>query len=289
MDAFKNLPMDEKLDKLYSTLLFEIENNGKRHYELSVTFEKLKADVTNNLQTFSDKIKILEGNIGAVKNNEAVTVKRLDAIDYAVNNLKQIGMCTDMVINGIVEVEQNRDELLSLVYTVLRQINCDKPYTVYSAFRIGKAAVNGNKNRSVLVKLSSKVERNMILSAKRKVKITADKILFKNKPLGTADNIIYINESLTKLNADIYFAALKLKKANIVKYIWLRNGSTFLKENDSSAVTRISSIEQLKSFSRGKRKFNSTPIDLNESIDPNSSPPPMQEDKRLKDGSTTPA
>lgn len=261
---FSTLSVDEKLDRLYSTVLFEIQNNSKRHSELSTSVAQLKTEVSGHLEAFSDQINVLKVDIDEVKKHEAITVKRFTAMETTLNNIRQTGMECDLVISGIGELEKNNDELLSMVSAVLKFVKCDKQYIVRSATRIGKSTNSNSKKttgpRSILVKTGSKEEKIMILKAKRKVIISADKVIFNGKPIGSSQDVIYFNENLTKLNGDIYFAALKLKKLRLVKYVWLRNGTTYIKEQDDSKVIQVSNPEQINSF-RTKNNLNSTPID----------------------------
>ena len=43
------------------------------------------------------------------------------------------------------------------------------------------------------------------------------------------DTGIYINEHLTKINSDIFFRAMLLRKHNLIHSCWKSNGITFIK------------------------------------------------------------
>jgi len=60
---------------------------------------------------------------------------------------------------------------------------------------------------------------------------------------------IYINESLTRTNRQCFNKCLLYRKSNNFKYIWTRNGSTYLRRNENSntiAITKESDLVRYK-------------------------------------------
>jgi hypothetical protein len=56
---------------------------------------------------------------------------------------------------------------------------------------------------------------------------------FSTKDLGCNENrTIYINESLSAYNRRLYSAAKELKKQGKLKYLWVRNGTIFVRKED---------------------------------------------------------
>ena len=63
------------------------------------------------------------------------------------------------------------------------------------------------------------------------------------------ENKIYLAESLTEINRELYRACLSVKKELKFNYIWTYNGRIFLQENRESSVIHIKSkddLDQLK-------------------------------------------
>ena len=68
----------------------------------------------------------------------------------------------------------------------------------------------------------------------------------KKKKIKKEDRI-YINESLTKENRQIFSNCLQYKKKHQFKYIWTKNGKTLLKKNDERKAIMISNTDDLVS------------------------------------------
>ena len=94
------------------------------------------------------------------------------------------------------------------------------------------------------------------LNRKIKERVMSQRRNLKGKTVGTlgfhaADhqksNKIFINESLTQQNKNL-FRLVRLKAAQQNwEYFWTRNGNVYAKKNDHSDVTKISDIEEIDS------------------------------------------
>jgi len=65
--------------------------------------------------------------------------------------------------------------------------------------------------------------------------------------IGTKQKI-FINESLTKNNKQIFHSARLFKKDNHWKYCWTKNGVTYLKWDDSNRPSQIKSESDLEAL-----------------------------------------
>jgi len=74
----------------------------------------------------------------------------------------------------------------------------------------------------------------------------------KNKQLKLSDigiqdpRPIFLNHDLTKYNADLFKIAREFKNNNNFKFIWIKKGSIFLRENDTSKIIRVDEENDLK-------------------------------------------
>lgn len=164
-----------------------------------------------------------------------------------------------MIIRNIPEDKKYEDKLLEIVQLLIQKIQYTKPVNICSVQRIG-TVVDGEakqQNRPVVVKFASKSEMIDVLSVKKKVTINCSQILYGNEPIGTADQVIFFDERLTKLNSDLYYHARLLRKNGHVKYAWMRNGIVYVRKSENSSAVRIVEIQQCKSLEK-KRKLNST-------------------------------
>lgn len=95
----------------------------------------------------------------------------------------------------------------------------------------------------IIVKFTRRNTRDNIYRARFKLKRMTTKDLGYNR---YHDSKIYIEESLTKDRKAIHKACLRFKKEQKWKYCWTRYGKIFLREDDESPATQITSVEQLK-------------------------------------------
>ena len=93
------------------------------------------------------------------------------------------------------------------------------------------------------------------VNRKKKDEFMAKRRNLKSKTIGTlnltADETkrngkIYINESLTKINRDL-FRSVRLECAEKGwKYSWTRNGVVYARKDDNSAISRFTNVQELE-------------------------------------------
>lgn len=66
---------------------------------------------------------------------------------------------------------------------------------------------------------------------------------------------IYVNDQLTEADGKLFYQARKLKKDNIFKYVWTRNGLIFMRKTDSSKILQIRNEQDLPSYSSGSQNL----------------------------------
>ena len=101
-----------------------------------------------------------------------------------------------------------------------------------------------DKKRIVIVHFKSRARRDEILSSCK------SKLGDLNKDLDP-DNRIYVNEHLSPENKRLFAMATKKKYELGYKYIWSKNGVTFLKKDDSANCPfhKINSEEMINEIS----------------------------------------
>ena len=96
----------------------------------------------------------------------------------------------------------------------------------------------------IIVKFTRRTIKERLYGARRKLSesTTSDLGYFE-------ENKIYLAESLTEINRELFRACLSVKKEPKFNYIWTYNGRIFLRENRESSVIHIKSkddLDQLK-------------------------------------------
>lgn len=129
-----------------------------------------------------------------------------------------------------------KDEILSdIVNRIGMKLNVTTEGN-FSAFRIGK-----DENRSAIkVVFKTNDTKLAIMKSKERFELNSKKLGY------TQDKKIYINHDLTKTNLELYMAAKNFKKENNFRYLWISNGSIFLRRDENSATLLIDDKEKLE-------------------------------------------
>lgn len=99
-----------------------------------------------------------------------------------------------------------------------------------------------NKSEAgIIVKFQSRFKRDIFYEGRRKLKnVTISHLGF------TGDNKIFINESLTAMNGDLFKSTREqFLNSKIAKYVWTKNGQVFIRHTDSSKKINIKSKEDI--------------------------------------------
>lgn len=111
--------------------------------------------------------------------------------------------------------------------------------------RVPQAKKNNNQPKNVIVKVTSRILRDNILAAARRVRNQAK---LKSDQLGITgtNNIVYLNEHLTFKNKLIYREARLAAKEFGFRFVWPKHGTILVRANETSAIFAVRSVEEVK-------------------------------------------
>lgn len=247
-DSFAKLNSDEKLERLFNEVRSGNGQANKNHKDLSDKFDLLAervVDVENKVKNIDIKYNLMEAKV------KQLTVKIVD--------LQQKSLECNIIIRNIPEIEQSEDDLCAIVHLLIQKLALNIMPNISCVRRIGKKGDTQITHRPILLQVTHKDEKIKLLTAKKKIKITCDQLLYQDKSVGTINDIIYFDEHLTKDVAQLYFTARTLRKRQLIKYVFIRNGTLFVKRSEKSPIVKITDLEELKIFE--KRPLNSTEYD----------------------------
>lgn len=169
-------------------------------------------------------------------------VEKMDAMASEINRLKQINISRNVIIKGVPEMETDAEHLKSMIGVIFAKLRYNFPLTFIDCYRIGRKSEN--TCRPIVVVLPSVGLKNMMIRDKRTMKLTCAN--FSNDGLfwGKEDQIIYIDEHLTRENHMLFMEARKLRQYGF-KFIWTRNGRIFVRHDEKAKSESIVSIRQL--------------------------------------------
>lgn len=270
---FSELNIDDKLKNLYSMMCMESENAKLRHQEVTGKFAEL-----------GTRIEVIEKKCLDVDERCSELSHTVEQLKSTVNDLQQSALHCDLLIQGVPEIEENDQELSSIIHQVINKVPFKPINGIASLHRVGKAKkqTEATKPRPVLLKLENEDDKKGLLKAKKTVSISCDQFNCRGSPLGTKNQLIYFDERVTKYTADLFFEARKLRERNVIQSAWVRNGILKVKRSKDSDVIRIVNSQQLKKLdeSSKKRPLSLSPPNTNEVTPENGVQPLKQPAKK---------
>ena len=221
----------------------------------AIEFISTKYDqLLNNYVSQEQKIENLTRDNTLLKSQVASLQNEFKQEKEALNDLEQYSRRECLEIKGIPVVpDEDTNKIVTQVGSLLD-------------VEIGKGDIsvshrNPSKGKrddphSIIVKFTRRDVRDKLYKAKKKLKAftTANLSL---QTVTATDNKIFISESLTKTNKDLFNKALDLRKELNFKFIWTSYGKIFIRKNADSPVRKITSLKDLDIIRDLKNKIHS--------------------------------
>ena len=180
--------------------------------------------------------------------------------DSEINNIQQYSRRDCVEISGIPEEPDENTNALTIKIGALLGLQIDEkdisishrlPHKVqnetYSSRlrpREGASVTLNSSNRfpKIIVKFARRSVKDQFYQGRKYLKDKSTKDLGFSLSL---DGHIFISESLTSKNKELFKDCLKFKKDNSFRYIWTQSGRIYLKKNKDHPTHVISSKEDL--------------------------------------------
>lgn len=159
---------------------------------------------------------------------------------------KQEQINKSIVISGLFANEN--ENLLNIVAeissTIKSSCKIEDIKTVFRKQDGGGAA--GGMPPPIVVEFCNKNVRDNFLNKKKGVSLSTEAI---KSYVGVA-RPIYIGESLTKFKQFVFKRARDLKRDNVVKFAWVKDGEIFVRESENSRIIKIKHPRQIDEFNK---------------------------------------
>lgn len=228
----KLIEIEEKLKK------FDVVENQLKELKdsqdfLNSMYEEQKNEIENlkksNKEIYNEN-RLLKSAIKQLENDISDT--KMD-----VNNLEQYGRREMLEIFGVPrEHDENTDEIVKKIADKIKV-----PIDINNDIEISHRTSLKPK-APIIIKFNNRRKRNTFYLQGRKIKLKSSMFVKQEQ-----DSAIFINESLTFYNKDI-FKKTKEKLKDKYKYIWLKNGITLIKRDDKSRVEKVLSLDDLRQY-----------------------------------------
>lgn len=208
-------------------------------------------DLTKSMSFLSSKYDEFKLHIKRVIDNQDVlndSIRKIQKADKEQNvvisdlkgkieQLERASLEATLNLNPLLQV--NNQDLQQTVIKIGEKLGITSTKEdLLTIFRRPKRK-NGNPG-DVVVKFKSNEKRNNFLNKIKKAKLMHSDIGF-NCEFGR----IYGQEELTKEGKNIYFSALRKKKDLGWKYLWIKNGRSYVRKEEKGQTFRLDSMVEL--------------------------------------------
>lgn len=217
--------------------------------DIAALINDLKSEVEKRFDTLPESIhKVVQENYNCLQNHihrvsDDLSAKLNDITDAdlvrdaRIDNVERLQLQSDLIIQGIPKLQS--ENINSLIQNICSKIAFDTHinYAITTCFRLKQ---NNNTKPPIIVKFISSNAKNSFLQhfGKTKGLTLAD--------LGMdSQERIYINESLTKKNVDIFRYAMSFKRNKQIANVTTFNGLVHIRRQQTDSYIKITSTMAL--------------------------------------------
>lgn len=217
------------------TLMEMMAKMGDKMDQMTERFNHVETFLKAENEKLRDQLKMADKRYDDV-------CDKVNEMAIQINRLKQDNLSRNLLIKGVPELEKENDHLKGMVGTILQKLRFNFPLTFVDCYRIGR--MRENTCRPIVVVLPNVNLKNVIIRVKRTTRMTCAQFSNDGVVWGPAENLIYIDEHLTRENYLLYMSARKMRQCGY-KYVWTRNGRIFARLDEKSKVMSIESVAQI--------------------------------------------
>jgi hypothetical protein len=166
---------------------------------------------------------------------------RVNQLNDIGNDLEQYTRRECVEVQGIPQSkDENTDEIIPKVGDLMGLKLDKKDISVSHRLPVSKKYNGSRREPGIIVKFVRRNSKDSFYKARRELK------KFTTKDLGyRAENPIYVNESLTGKNKNLFNECVKAKKNLKYDYIWTFNGRVFMRKDSDSPALHIKNINDI--------------------------------------------
>ncbi|XP_069358487.1 uncharacterized protein [Maniola hyperantus] len=233
----------------FSELKLEIQSLRTEQASMRSALTSLTTDVTElksstkfQAEQYGDlekKVHDLEG----LKKETQVSSTLVSSLEYKIDSLEQQArQCNIEICNVPDKRNENLISILEAIGTTIKYPILQKD--VVSIHRVPHANQQNNKPKNIIVKFSTRILRDNILSAFRKARgVKSDQC-----GISGQSHVIYMNEHLTLKNKQLFRECREEAKKYNYKYVWIRNATILVRQNDTSPAFSVRSHNDFVKF-----------------------------------------
>lgn len=250
----------ENLASTQSTMVAELTKISATLANINTSITGLQTDnvsIKESINTMNDRISEMSVSLMATNERQDSFDSRLRVLETQVSRDHDLSDQMLILENKLASMEQQarecnveisnlperRDENLVGLTIDIGKLLSQKilPTEIISAHRVPHANQKDERPRNVIVKLSTKILRDNLISQYRAKKgITTEQLSI----AGTSRKI-YLNEHLTLKNKQLFRETRQKAKELDFKHVWVKHGIILARKTDTSAVIAIRSLHDI--------------------------------------------
>lgn len=202
---------------------------------------QIKEDVQLALLKISEGLTALVTQVNELKEKNKESQKQITEINDRVNNLEQQMINKNIEIRNVQNKETSASDLIKTIAATVSVEVTDAD--IVNAYRLKRS------NDKMIVEFTSLSKKKELMSKIKNHRVDANVINNKSNNYTNNDNnksFIYVNDHLTPHNRRILWLSKKKALDTNWKFVWVRNGSIFAKEHESSTAFVIKNINDIE-------------------------------------------
>lgn len=221
--------------------------------EIKCTIQELKNDFNCTINYISDEQTSLRAQIDlkneTIRNLEEDTVRLqsdITKLNGRLSSLEKISRSNNIELHAVPE---SRNENVVAIFRKLCEtinVNIDDA-SLIACRRVAKMDATSKRPRNILISLSSPRLRDTILSQVTRYNKAHSKEPLSSIHLGIAGETrrVYVAEHLSPECKFLYAQARRVAKEKSYKYVWVRYGRIYVRQNDESGYVYIKDCSSL--------------------------------------------
>ena len=238
--------LDEKLAPLrseVSQLRSKVEETTKFLDLTNRNYEEIKSKVAR----YESERKELIAENKILKSTVQTLEDKAQRMKESINNMEQYSRRDCLELHGIpvrADIDDNREDTNKIVTKIGELMNVqigDEDISISHRLPQSKKYQGKRGEPPIIVKFTRREVKDRFYRARKKLRnITTQDLGFESS------KHIYVNESLTEQNKDLFKECVKVKKELQFTFIWTSNGKIYLRKNESSPVHHINTKADLR-------------------------------------------
>lgn len=221
----------------------EIKSLKTEHITLKSNVAVLTQDVSSlktSVQYCNSEHEDLKKRVEDVANRQVDTSPALTSLEAKIDSLEQQARQCNLELCNI--PEKRNEHLPGIVNSLGLALKVPiKPQDIISVHRVPQAQHNSSRPKNIIVKFTTRIQRDNVLGAYRRIKtLKTDQL-----DIPGTQCRIYLNEHLTLKNKHLFRKCREVAKENNFKYVWVRNSAVLVRERDDTAAFVIRSESDL--------------------------------------------